>query len=147
MRRIIRLLLIVCLPPIGWVTTQQTAAAAPAAPYSYNECVSYVYDGSYYEDCFSGQGVVVDQVTPSGNVVVSVFTGKTFYQVSQNGQVIWKSAYTVESAQLISDGSTQASHYTYHGMLYFWGETCDYDVLYTWANGVMRHDTYNIACS
>jgi len=131
---------------LGILSVAQPAAAAPAQPFSVNECSPpgpVVY-------CYQAKGVIIFNVTPSGNATY-IDNREECSQITRSGVVVQdvcnKRNYVVHAR----DGEEQVVHYrgvseqTYvlSGTTY----TCtgSYNAIYV--SGEVRHDHYQFECN
>jgi hypothetical protein len=120
-----------------------TATAAPAQPYNYSDCVG---DAGGYQFCETGQSVLKDNQSASGNTLYTA-SGQFSYVYSFNGQTIYQSSTKYHSLSVTRDANTQVDHYNNKGQFSVGNTTCTFTDIFTYANGEVRHETHDFQCT
>lgn len=119
------------------------AVAAPAQPYRYNDCVDF---GNGYVSCFSGHGTFVENQSASGTTLYRV-SGTSADQITLNGEVVAQYSNKQTFVLVQRGGQDQVVHNNGDGSFTFPDFGCTYKFNYTFANGEIRHDVYDIRCT
>jgi hypothetical protein len=146
MRSRLSLFLSALVVMLGVLSVAQPVAAAPAQPFSIDECSA---PGALVF-CYQAKGVVHHTVTPSGNVSY-VDNREECSQVFHNGVVVQdvcqRQHYVVHAKDnqehVMVSRAVSDQTYVLSGVTY----TCSGSYNAVYANGEIRHDTYQFACT
>jgi hypothetical protein len=142
MHRIAQLLVCALVPLGGALTLATPAAAAPAQPYHYEECLT----SEVTEYCFGAHGTLVQQDSASGNSHYKV-SENSFYRLTENGQLTAQGSTKANAVYLWKDDATQVAHANRRGQFSYGATTCTYSLNYTVVDGEFRHSVSDLQCT
>ena len=144
-------LLILTVLLVASMSQIRAAAAGSADQYTSDFCETYLVDGTEETFCFQATGVFVVTESANGNRLLSN-QGRSCYQVLRGETLIQeyceRFSYT-EVVQPQDGGVSQVRHEVGHGFNTVNNETCTFNLVYTLANGEVRHefDLDRVECS
>jgi hypothetical protein len=136
------LLLLLLLLGAGLTVPAPAVAAGPTQPFRYEECLT----SDLAEYCFGASGVLVQQNSPAGNSVYK-FSEKSFYRLTENGQVTAQASNIANAFYLWKGEETQVAQAVRKGQFSYGNTTCTYNLNYTVVDGEFRHRVSDFQCT
>jgi hypothetical protein len=132
----------------GMLAVANPAAAAPAQPYSYEECFEEVDEKTGYRltECYVDKGVMQFIETPSGNIKVSDH-GSYSTEFYVEGELVYSASGNFHYTTLIRNGEAQVDLTLMRFESTYNGSTCTGSLHFVYTNGEYRRLVVDTQCT